>query len=204
MKPEIIVAIDIADDMRYANYLIENIPSPVFKVGLELIYSGNLRGVVKWIRDKKSKLFFDAKLSDIPTTVEKATTQIIRNYEPEFLTVRNNVKSALEAAQGTKTLIVDVPRLTSDIGEFKYAPTNASAIVCPPYTAITYRQLYPNISIICPGVRLAEDNNNEHQGSTFIPKDADYIVVGRPITQSDDPLATYNKYLKAIEDLNGN
>lgn len=212
-KPEIIIALDTWE-YSVAEDLIESIPAPVFKVGLELIYSTFLDDVVGCIRRKKAKLFFDAKLSDIPSTVASATHQICWNYEPDFLTVRTALTEAMEVASSYKrasgaelSTIVDVAQLTSD-DNFRFIDTVAKAVVCPPVMAKTYRHHLPNHMIICPGVRLEGEETDDHTGPTSIPMDADYIVVGRPIRLATKPLAVYNRYVDEINKLgemkNGN
>ena len=42
---------------------------------------------------------------------------------------------------------------------------------------------------------------DDHIGETFIPSDADYIVVGRPILQSKDPIDAYARYFHEIKKL---
>lgn len=200
MKPEIIVALDTSD-FDLALEWIEEIPAKTFKVGLEAIYAGILDEVIDEIRQKGAKLFFDAKLSDTPTTVRKATKAIIDRYSPEFLTVREGVLEATQQALGTNTIIIDVPQLTSSTPGVQYFYHQSPGLVCHPWAAITYRQLQPDKIIVCPGVRLAGDPQDDDWAPWEIPKDADYIVVGRQITQSANPLAAYERYMEAIEAL---
>ena len=53
------------------------------------------------------------------------------------------------------------------------------------------RERFPNADIVSPGIRPAWAASDDHKRITT-PADAirmgsDYLVVGRPITQSDDP-----------------
>lgn len=197
MKPEIIVAID-TPSLHTAMQIIDEVPAVMFKVGLEVIYSGNLDQVINYIYSKGERVFFDAKLSDIPTTVEKATRQICSRYRPQYLTVRNNASIAIPISIGYNTIIAEVPKLTTEVvGEIDYIESNA--VVCSPYMAKQYRELPTTRVIICPGIRLTDDSSHDHIRYDGIPRDADYIVVGRPITQAKDMFAAYEKYEKAIK-----
>jgi orotidine-5'-phosphate decarboxylase len=58
---------------------------------------------------------------------------------------------------------------------------------------------------VTPGIRLASDALND-QTRVMTPKDAiaagsDYLVVGRPITQSSNPEAVVTQILKSIQSI---
>ena len=65
------------------------------------------------------------------------------------------------------------------------------------------RKLGEDFMLVVPGIRLDEDNKND-QKRTMSPKNAidegaDLLVIGRPITESNDPKNTINKILKNIK-----
>ena len=65
------------------------------------------------------------------------------------------------------------------------------------------RKLGEDFILVVPGIRLDEDNKND-QKRTMSPKNAidegaDLLVIGRPITESNDPKNTINKILKNIK-----
>jgi orotidine-5'-phosphate decarboxylase len=66
----------------------------------------------------------------------------------------------------------------------------AKAIVCSPLEILAVRQAVgPDISIIVPGVRPADDKMADDQQRTMDPKTAmesgaTYLVIGRPITNA--------------------
>lgn len=211
MKPEIIVSLDSMQADRYDYSKSWDIVRKLgkdqewYKVGLRTIFSFHGIAFIELLKQReKKKIMLDAKLYDVETTTRDALRQLIKYVKPDFITVANNVKIALEE-ETSNTKMVEVFSLTdgSNGSTTKYAEKyiSASAFVCPPSLVDDYRLLYPNKIIISPGVRLTE-YSDEHKGSTAIPKNADYIVVGRPIINSSDYKKELDSFKKAIEDIN--
>lgn len=73
-------------------------------------------------------------------------------------------------------------------------------VVCSPLEATIVKTACGNdFMTVTPGIRFA-DNNKDDQVRITTPADArrngsDFIVVGRPITQADNPVAVYNRCL---------
>ena len=136
----------------------------------------------------------------------------------------NMMKAALEGltrADGTRPLLVAVTQLTSTdqesmtkdllidkpIGEvvMHYAQNARNAgldgVVCSPLEAEKVHDVCGKDFItITPGIRFAESEKGD-QKRVMTPLDArragsDYIVVGRPITASDDPVKAYERCVK--------
>ncbi|MBQ9736543.1 MAG: orotidine-5'-phosphate decarboxylase [Clostridia bacterium] len=124
----------------------------------------------------------------------------------------------LTRADGTRPLLIAVTQLTSTdeermqkellidfpIGEvvMKYAE-NAKAsgldgVVCSPLEAgIVHDRCGKDFLTVTPGVRFADGDVGD-QKRVMTPAEAkkigsDYIVVGRPITAADDPVAAYRR-----------
>ncbi|MBO4423239.1 MAG: orotidine-5'-phosphate decarboxylase [Clostridia bacterium] len=127
----------------------------------------------------------------------------------------------LTRPDGTRPLLIAVTQLTSTdqtalenellikepIKEvvMKYAK-NAKAsgldgVVCSPLEAKTvHEKCGADFLTVTPGVRFA-DGDKDDQKRIMTPEQAklessDYIVVGRPITAADDPVAAYNRCVK--------
>jgi len=72
-------------------------------------------------------------------------------------------------------------------------------VVCSPLEVETVRKYCGKPFItVTPGIRYIDSTVKDDQSRTTTPKDAarlgcDYIVVGRPITRADDPVAAYLK-----------
>ena len=65
------------------------------------------------------------------------------------------------------------------------------------------RKLGEDFILVVPGIRLDEDNKNDQKRimnpKNAIDEGADLLVIGRPITESNDPINTINKILKNIK-----
>ncbi len=211
-KAPIVLAVDTPELDVAVNWVKATQDSvAVFKLGLEFFLTFGSDGV-KAIQDvTDSDIFLDLKLHDIPHTVSGAT-KAISHLHPKFLTVHASggaamIRAAVEAAP--QTLITGVTVLTSlseeDVSAIGFASNaldsavglaqlsstaGARAIVCSPLEIKAIRQtLGPAPIIITPGVRPADASVTDDQVRTMTPQDAissgaNYVVIGRPITQS--------------------
>jgi orotidine-5'-phosphate decarboxylase len=177
--------------------MIDDTEACSYKIGLELLHHPDgvrlaAKVAAEW------HLFLDAKLSDIPTTVARTVDQICRHIRPAMLSVRTAIPEAVEAAAG-RTMIVHVPALTSEL-RAEAQRTTAPGYVCGPALAANARALNRDATIICPGVRLPGDKRDDHLAPRGIPLEADYIVVGRPITLADNPREALARYSRAARE----
>lgn len=74
----------------------------------------------------------------------------------------------------------------------------------PLESRMIHNEISPDFLTVTPGIRLSE-NNNDDQVRVVTPEKAkmlgsDYIVVGRPITQSDNPVSAYQEIKRLWED----
>ncbi|MEO8508826.1 MAG: orotidine-5'-phosphate decarboxylase [Betaproteobacteria bacterium] len=127
---------------------------------------------------------------------------------------RDAVDAAARATGRTCPLLIGVTVLTSladaDLREVGHSGTAQSeslqlahlsracgldGVVCSAHEAATLRAACgPGFALVTPGIRLA-DAAKDDQARIVTPEaavrdGADYLVIGRPITQSADPLAT--------------
>lgn len=212
----LIVALDFAvpdDAQRFATRL-EALPV-IYKIGLELIYAGGLT-LARDLAAKGRSLFLDAKLLDIPNTVERAAASASQ-FGVSFLTVHGQDRKTLDAAvrgrgdSGMKLLAITVLTSTdtADLREqgiststealvLRRAQLAADAgfdgVVASPREAAAIRQaLGAKLLIVTPGIRpsgaAAGDQARIATPAEAIRAGADYLVVGRPITAATDPLA---------------
>lgn len=209
MKSPIILALD-TKDLDTAKKWIEttNGSIDIYKFGLEFYLKFGAAGLKELSSAGNFEVFLDLKLHDIPNTVA-SSIKSVSDLAPKFLTVHASgggamIKAASEA--GPDISITAVTILTSlsdsdlvDIGFAKDTKSSANvlaklavsngarSIVCSPFEASEIRAIVGNeIEIITPGVRPPGSDLGD-QKRVMTPKEAitagaNYIVVGRPIT----------------------
>lgn len=197
----------------------------MFKLGLEFFVANGIPGVQKVI-DLGIPIFLDLKLYDIPNTIAK-TVKVIKSTNIAMLTLHLSggakmLKSALDAVSGSGISLVGVTVLTSmddddllKVGISKTAKeqvvtlariakeVNLHGIVCSAWEITEVRKVCGNnIKIITPGIR--SESSTDDQKRTVTPKEAielgaDYIVIGRPITESCNPKHTAKLILDSLQ-----
>ena len=212
-RVRLIVALDMPD-VGEALRLVERIgESAVFyKVGMELAYGGGLP-LVSELSAAGKQVFLDLKLHDIPNTVERATAQAAK-LGARFLTVHaypQTMRAAVAGAKGSRMQILAVTVLTSyddtDLFDAVYRfgvvetvrrraeqalELSVDGLVASPAEAAMARQTVgARLLLVTPGIRPAGgtvgDQKRVATPAEAIRNGADYLVVGRPVTQSPDP-----------------
>jgi len=226
MKDKIIVALDF-DNAAEAKQLVDNLHEAVFfKVGLQA-FLGFGDECIAHLKQKKKKLFLDLKFKDIPNTVSGAVKSALK-YDPDFLTIHLSggaemIKKAVEAAEEKPGLaILGVTVLTSlsniDLIEtgINFSARDAvlrlcelglknglKSFVCSPREIEPIREKFgADVVLVTPGIRPDWAAKGD-QKRVFTPKMAiaagsNYLVIGRPISRSDDPGAAFAKILTEI------
>jgi orotidine-5'-phosphate decarboxylase len=213
MTRPIYVAID-TPDLERAALLAKQVRNHVggIKLGLEF-FSANGRAGVREMASIGLPIFLDLKLHDIPNTVAKAI-QALRPLAPAILTVhaaggRAMLEDAKAAApSGTKVVAVTV--LTSLDGDdltsigvqgdphsqverltLLAREAGIDGVVCSGNEVAAARKIWPGGFFVVPGVRPAGGDQGD-QKRVMTPRKAldagaSILVIGRPITQADDP-----------------
>jgi orotidine-5'-phosphate decarboxylase len=216
-KDRLIVALDVPSAAE-ADALVDRMGDQVrfVKVGLEL-YTVAGPDIVQRLVDRGKRVFLDLKFLDIEETVRRATTRVAA-MGATFLTVHANRKALIAAVQGRgqsalKLLAVTV--LTNfdgqDLRDMGIQRTvqdlvTARAILadevgCDGVVAsgeepqAIRAKAGPNLLIVTPGVRPAgtgkgtDDHARVTTPTQAIAAGADYLVIGRPIRDAQDPPA---------------
>lgn len=189
------------------------------KVGKELFTAAG-PSVVKELSDRGFDVFLDLKFHDIPNTVAKALSAaadlgvwMANVHASGGSRMMSAAKQALDNS-GSDMLLIGVTVLTSmdtsDLEEVGIKRTlsdqvlhlasmtkdsGLDGVVCSAQEARTLKEsLGKDFKLVTPGIRLANSAADD-QRRIVTPSDAmalgsDYLVIGRPITQSADPLAT--------------
>lgn len=194
------------------------------KVGLELFVKEG-PSLLEEIREAGFPMFLDLKFHDIPFTVAGAVRSACC-YEPELINIHASggfemMKAAADAVEG-KTRILAVTVLTSLSPEdlcflgFEGEPADLvekmavsakragiHGVVCSPLEAAIVREATgPDFLIVTPGVRPsgASKDDQKRTATPFnaIMAGATSLVVGRPITQADNPRGAAESILDEI------
>jgi orotidine-5'-phosphate decarboxylase len=212
-RSPIYVALD-TPDLERAKAIAGRVRNHVggIKLGLEF-FSANGRQGIREMADLGLPIFLDLKLHDIPNTVAKAV-QALRPLEPAILTVHAAGGLAMmedaKAAAPTGTKVVAVTLLTSLDGDDLLSiglandphaqverltslarQAGLDGVVCSGNEVAAAKKLWPGGFFVVPGVRPA-DGQSADQKRVMTPRKAldagaSILVIGRPITQADDP-----------------
>lgn len=174
------------------------------------------------------RVFADLKLNDIPNTL-RCDGEFLAQYQPELLTVMcsSGQKSLIDLREaiGDQTEILGVTVLTSlSIGECKIIYREAPGPVTRDLAKLAQRAKLGGLILSaselgsisveyrmtrnCPGIRPAwhiDPNDDQDPDRIVTPAKAisagaDRIVMGRPITQHDDPREAVAMTLSEIEE----
>jgi orotidine-5'-phosphate decarboxylase len=224
-RDRLIVALDIPD-VDEARRLVETLGETVvfYKIGMELAYGGGLP-LVSELAAAGKHVFLDLKLHDIPNTVERTTAQAAK-LGATFLTVHaypQTMRAAVAGARGSGLQILAVTVLTSyndaDLSEAVYRfgvvetvrrraeqalELGVDGLVASPAEAAMARETVgAGLAIVTPGIRPAGgavgDQKRVATPAEAIRNGADYLVIGRPVTQAPDPRAAAAAVVAEIE-----
>jgi orotidine-5'-phosphate decarboxylase len=209
----IAVALDLSDLDR-AETLASTLAPHVglLKVGLELAWTHGPEAVRRIARH--GPVFVDAKLHDIPTTVERAAANIARLGPAAFnvhalggeammaAALRGAERGAAEAGV-ERPLVLAVTVLSSNAGEDLASPISLAyeakvsgldgVVVSGDDVRDVRDTCGEEFCLVVPGIRPSGSNGDD-QIRILTPaaaqeKGADYLVIGRPVTGADDPAA---------------
>jgi len=223
--PRIIVALDFSEVSQALAVVARLHPSTCrLKVGKELFTLGGPPLVEKLLK-QGFQVFLDLKFHDIPHTVAQACRAAaelgVWMMTVHTLGGGKMLEAAREAVASTsqRPLLIGVTLLTSlddddlrDIGiggtvedqVVRLAglaqQTGLDGVVCSAQEARSLRVRYgPGFCLVTPGIRPAgaatQDQRRVMTPAEALQAGADYLVIGRPITQAPDP----QQALAAIE-----
>ena len=206
----IIVAIDEIN-LKKASVILNNLDPKKCMVKIGSVSFNSIgQEIIFYAAERGFDIFLDLKLHDIPNTVRKSI-EGITSLPISMLTIhisggRDMMKATMDAVSGREIKIFGVTALTSLSDEdtnkiFKRTASDQveamldlaqlvgiDGVVCSPHELELVGKRKSLLSIT-PGIRL--DNLNDDQKRTMTPKEAlnlgaDYLVIGRPITASND------------------
>jgi len=221
----VFVALDLPS-VDEARAMVERLGESVasYKIGLQLLPIGGVE-LGRELRAMGKNVFLDFKFHDIDATVEKATASVA-GLDAQLLTVhaRPDVMRAAVRGKGSSSLkVLGVTVLTSldkkaleDIGYNDNAENlvmrrvrqaieaGMDGVVASPLEAASIRAAVPDsFLVVTPGVRptgaAAGDQKRIATPSAALKSGATHLVIGRPITQADDPAAAARAIMVEID-----
>lgn len=187
----------------------------LMKVGLQL-YIAHGKEVLDYLSEQGFEIFLDLKLHDIPNTVAKAIKEI-QKFNIKMTTIHSQggvemINAALDQSNDIKILAVslltsldkqDVSRLYDNDFEKQFemllkviTDTKTHGIVCSSHELVKISD--NNLIKVVPGIRnddVSDDQKRIMSSKAAYENGADFIVVGRPIINSENPSEEYKKYL---------
>jgi len=185
------------------------------KLGLEFFCAHGHHGVLE-MHKVGLPIFLDLKLHDIPNTVASAM-QAIHLLEPSIVTIHAAGGRAMmedaKAAAGENCKVVAVTVLTSlDDNDLTAVGVESNAhdqalrladlahqagldgIVCSGHEVGAIRRQWKDGYFVVPGLRPDSGKPHGDQKRTVTPREArdagaSVLVIGRPISRAEDPLA---------------
>jgi len=217
MDSPVLVALDYAEEVSALALAEQLSPQLCrLKIGKEL-FTRSGPGLVRQLQDRGFEIFLDLKFHDIPNTVAGAVRAAadlgVWMVNVHASGGRRMLEAAAAALQSydRPPLLIGVTVLTSmsdeDLAELGYAESalqrvqrlarlaadcGLRGVVCSAQEAPLLRQQHgPGFCLVTPGIRLAGDSPGD-QRRVVTPAaarelGADYLVVGRSITDALDP-----------------
>jgi orotidine-5'-phosphate decarboxylase len=228
-KDRIIVALDFPsqDEARAMAARLKGRVG-VFKIGVELVYSGGL-DLARELIDEGESVFLDLKLLDIGHTVMRATSAVAR-LGASFLTVHGvdekTMNAAVEGRGDSSLKLLGVTVMTNldqadlnqqginDLSPSELAIRRAAmasqcgfdGVITSGHEAVKIREaIGGDRLIITPGIRPAGadvgDQTRVMTPAKALQAGADYLVIGRPITQAEDPVVAVETIVGQISEI---
>jgi orotidine-5'-phosphate decarboxylase len=226
-KDRLIVALDL-ETVADAEALVEALGDAVtfYKVGLVMQLAEGTDSFVRRLIAQGKRVFLDYKYYDVPETLRKAVTRAA-GVGVSFLTIHgssNLIQAAVGAKGSSELKLFTVTVLTAmdqnDIREMGYADhtvaelvgfrarkaleAGCDGVIASGQEAETIKALSGGkLLVITPGIRPdgypEDDQKRRTTAAMAINAGADYLVVGRPITDAPDPRTAAEGFLREMQ-----
>lgn len=204
---------DAGDALAWVERLGESVQ--FYKIGMELLASGDYFNVLEQLARRDKRVFVDLKFFDIPATVAGVVRGLSR-WPVTYCTVHGwhagMMQAAAEARSGELRLLAVTVLTSMDAGDLQAMGIAAEAteVVVQRARAAQQAGMHGVIAsgqeagpiraatgagfdIVCPGIRpagAAPDDQKRTVGvAEAFQRGASAIVVGRPISRAPDPRA---------------
>jgi orotidine-5'-phosphate decarboxylase len=227
VRERLIVALDVPDAAT-ARALVDRLAGRVgmFKVGSQLFTAAG-PDLVRELVGRGEKIFLDLKYHDIPNTVASAVSGAcqlgVSLVDVHALGGRAMMEAAVGALPTLGARLLAITVLTShdqeSLGQVGVAgdlpgsvrrlallakEAEVDGVVASPHEVALIREACgPDFRIVTPGIRPAggasHDQARAATPAAALAAGADYLVVGRPITQAEDPVTAVAAILREME-----
>lgn len=224
LRQKIIVALDVPG-ITLAEQIVKELSPYVgcFKIGLELQSAIGGPQAIAIVHSHRGQVFYDGKFDDIPNTIAGASRAIANMQVKMFNVHASSGIEAMKAAVSNKgsSLVLAVTVLTSLDDEMSRKIFGASAkdmvvdfaldaqeagcdgIICSPSDLMILQdEPLEKLLKVVPGVRPKWAASNDQKRFTApaeaILAGADYLVIGRPITNPPKEIGTPINAVEAI------
>lgn len=224
-KDRLIVPLDLPTVME-AEAMVDNLGDSVsfYKIGHQLAFANGL-GFIRELHDRGKKVFLDMKLLDIDNTITKGVENIAK-MGVAMTTIHaypKAMRAAVEAAKDSDLCLLGVTVLTSmdneDLKQAGYAHSakdlvlqraadaseaGMGGVVASAQEASEISKIVRSeMTIVTPGIRPSGSDIGDQKRvmtpAKAIAAGATHLVVGRPITASENPKLSAESIIKEIE-----
>ena len=229
MNKKIIVALDLDNldkALKIVKELKKQVYA--FKIGHQFFFNFGIEGYKK-IYKICPRIFLDLKLHDIPNTVQKglkAISKLKPIFTTIHISGGDDMQKISKLKKNNITNVLGVTILTSlnekqtlkyykeknvNILVKKFASyakkNNIKGLVCSPLEiTVVRKEVGKKMILVVPGIRPEKKplSVKDDQKRTLTPKEAinlgaDFLVIGRPIIKSKNPLETIKKINHSIQ-----
>ena len=223
LEDRLIFALDVPEFSDAKDIVLELDDSVNFyKIGMEMLMTGQYFQLLDWLIKKEKKVFVDLKFFDVPETVGRTIARL-SDYGATFATIHGNQALMEKANENKNNLkILAVTALTSldrgDLDDLGFAcdvkdlvisrakrsfEAGCDGIVSSGLEVPFLREYIDNKLIaVTPGIRPVENDDDQKRVvdvATAFQSGSDYIVVGRPIKNAKNRYEAASNIQKIIK-----
>ena len=213
-RDRLIVALDL-ENVEKATHMVQTLDQVVefYKIGLTLQLAPGVEGLIRGLIESGKRVFLDYKYYDIAATMTNAVARAVE-LGVSFLTVHGATQTIQGAVKGRGSSALKIFAVTvltnmdrGDIAELGYSnhtveqlvlhrakkalEAGCDGVIASGHEAKAIKELGPKLLVITPGIRPdgypEDDQKRKTTPADAISAGADYLVVGRPITDAADP-----------------
>ena len=223
-----IVALDV-EDIEAAEHVVRELDGTVtfFKIGLALQLASGVEKFIRDLIHDGKQVFLDYKYYDVEETLRKAVSRAA-NLQVSFLTVHGSsglIRAAVEGKGHSNLKLFTVTVLTSmdasDIAEMGYdqhtveelvmfrarkaLEAGCDGVIASGLEARKIKEISANkpFLVVTPAIRPKDypqdDQKRRTTASEAIEAGADYLVIGRPITEATNPARVARQFLEEMQ-----